>query len=234
MDDRRTLLRRTGVGLFAVGAVGLGRALPAAAQPPESPGDPLRLLADGNARFAAGAMTHPHQDPARRAQLADRSPQPFAVILSCLDSRTAPEILFDRGLGDLLVTRTVDLDYPALAAQCVEYGPLTDATALMVVLGHQHCATVTTAVAALESGTTPPPGLNAVVHAIRPAYLLAKATHPANRDELVDATTMAHTRLAVAALRVDPTLAPRVRRGRLTIRGAYYAMDTGTVAWPDW
>jgi len=234
MTDRRTALRQLGGGLFAAGAASLVARTPSAAQPPDAPDDPLQLLRDGNARFVGDAMVHPNQGSARRAELADGAPGPFAIVFSCIDSRTPPEIIFDRGLGDLLVVRSVAQDYHGLVANSVEYGPVTDATPLMVVMGHQRCATVTTAVEALESGTIAPSPLNAVVQAVKPAYLLAKATFPRDRAALVDTTIQARTHLAVVGLRTDPTLIPRLRSGRFQIKGAYYALDSGTVTWPTY
>ncbi|MBP2681192.1 MAG: mtcA2, partial [Candidatus Krumholzibacteriota bacterium] len=60
----------------------------------------LRELTEGNRRFAAGMATGPHRDTARRAELA-AGQHPFAAVLACSDSRVAPEVVFDQGLGDL-------------------------------------------------------------------------------------------------------------------------------------
>ncbi len=68
------------------------------------PAEAKRLLAEGNTRFVSGKTLHPRQNEARRKELADGQ-HPFAVILGCSDSRTAPEIIFDQGLGDLFVAR---------------------------------------------------------------------------------------------------------------------------------
>src|SRR5882672_5323215 len=64
----------------------------------------LKMLLEGNQRFIDGKMTHPNQTPERRVDVA-KGQHPFASILTCSDSRTAPEILFDRGLGDIFVAR---------------------------------------------------------------------------------------------------------------------------------
>ena len=81
----------------------------------------LKLLLEGNQRFIAGKMEHPNQTPARRVEVA-KGQHPFAAVLACSDSRTGPEIVFDRGLVDIFVVRVAgnvadqvvieSLDYP--------------------------------------------------------------------------------------------------------------------------
>ncbi|MEU8687435.1 carbonic anhydrase [Streptomyces sp. NPDC048665] len=235
--DRRTVLRQAGVaaGLAAVGTVAAG-AVPAAGTPLSSgvsapahptPHEALTLLKEGNDRFVAGEMTHPNQDPARRKEVA-AGQEPFAVVFSCIDSRVPPEIVFDRGLGDLFVIRTGAQDYDCLIEGSVEYGPVLDHTPLLVVMGHQRCGAVTAAVNALESGTTPAPNLDAVVQSLSLAYAVAKKT---GADDLVEATVRAQIRLTARALRRDPALRPNIARGMLTVVGAYYSLETGEVSW---
>ena len=72
----------------------------AVAAPTMSAEQGLKLLLEGNQRFAAGKLEHPNQTPERRAEVA-KGQHPFAAVLACSDSRTPPEIIFDRGLGDI-------------------------------------------------------------------------------------------------------------------------------------
>jgi carbonic anhydrase len=233
---RRVLLRQVGAGvgwaaagtaLAGAALAGIAPATASAATAVEQDGDPLQELKDGNARFVSGSMSHPRQDPERRQQVASGQ-DPFAVIFSCIDSRVPPEIVFDQGLGDLFVIRTGGQDYDSLIEGSIEYGPVTDATPLIVVMGHQRCGAVTAAVNALSSGTYPPPHINQVVRAIEPAYRAATRTHPQN---LVDATIRAQTSLTVWALQSDLSLRRAVNQQQLMIVGAYYSLDTGVVSW---
>ena len=107
MQNRR--LRRALTGIFFI--LGMGGLLvvkslaPARAAAPSSsvsPADALKLLLEGNQRFVEGTPERPNQTVARREALVGGQ-QPFAAILSCSDSRTTPEIVFDRGKGDLFV-----------------------------------------------------------------------------------------------------------------------------------
>jgi len=72
-------------------------------------GEALRMILEGNQRFVAGKLEHPNQTPARRTEIA-KGQHPFASVLTCSDSRTAPEILLDRGLGDIFVVRVAGID----------------------------------------------------------------------------------------------------------------------------
>lgn len=233
MDERelcrRAVLRQAGmgIGLAAAGTALAGAAPASAATTVEQDEDPLQALKDGNARFVSGSMSHPRQDPARRQAVASGQ-NPFAVVFSCIDSRVPPEIVFDQGLGDLFVIRTGGQDYDALIEGSVEYGPVTDSTPLIVVMGHQRCGAVTATVNALESGTLPPAHIANLVWAIEPAYRAARKTHP---QDLVDATIRMQTSLTVQALRSDSPLKPAVKQHTLTIVGAYYSLDTGVVSW---
>lgn len=107
-----------------------------------------RLLA-GNRRFAQGQPEHPWQDPATRESLIDAQ-HPDAAVLSCGDSRVPPEIIFDQGLGDMFVVRTAGEVLDSAVVSSLEFAVDTLHTSLVVVLGHEHCGTIQSAVAALS------------------------------------------------------------------------------------
>ena len=71
-------------------------------QPTVAPTEAISRLKEGNSRFTAGNLQHPAQTTERRAELT-KTQHPFAIVLSCSDSRVPPEIVFDQGLGDLFV-----------------------------------------------------------------------------------------------------------------------------------
>jgi carbonic anhydrase len=103
------------------------------------------LLAAGNARYVAHRERHPDADPRRRAQVAGGQ-HPYAIVLGCVDSRVPPEIVFDVGLGDLLVVRTAGhvLDESVLGS--IAFGVAELGVPLVLVLGHERCGAVTAAV----------------------------------------------------------------------------------------
>jgi carbonic anhydrase len=210
-----------------------------------SPAQAWARLEAGNRHWAEGHLTHPDQDPGRRIQVARRQ-DPFATIVSCIDSRVPPETVFDEGIGDLFVVRTGAHTIDGLVTASIEYGPLENGTPLIVVLGHERCGAVTAATRALQTGTSLPGHLDAIVLRLSPAYddvtgaaagqaasatgTSTAGTGAAEPDAaLIDKVVRAQIRRTVNELGYDTALAGLVERGRLGIAGAYYDLDTGVV-----
>jgi carbonic anhydrase len=103
-------------------------------------GNPLTALTDGNKRFR-GTPAHLHQSVACVARYA-RSQKPFAVILSCSDSRVPPEVAFDLGIGDLFVVREPGNVATPVVLGSIYYGVDKLKAKLVVVLGHRRCGAV--------------------------------------------------------------------------------------------
>lgn len=185
----------------------------------------LAQLLAGNARYVAGHPGHPHQDSARRAELAGGQ-KPFAVILGCSDSRTAPEILFDQGLGDLFVIRLAGnvVDDDALAS--IEFAVSKLGARCILVLGHEKCGAVSAAVEAAKTGAPAPGHLGGIISSIRPAVDASKG----QPGDAVDNAVRENVREVAAKLSAsDPVLAPLVKSGELQIAGARYDLDDGKV-----
>ncbi|MGN5376700.1 carbonic anhydrase [Streptomyces sp. MUSC 14] len=180
---------------------------------------------DGNGRWVSGKLQHPDRDPDRR-QLVAQQQEPFGAILSCIDSRVPPELLFDTGLGDLYVMRTGGQAVGPVVTGSVEYGPMTSGTPLVVVLGHQRCGAVKAAYQSLRDDEPLPGNLQAIVGALRPAY--EQAVREGGADP-VETMARAQVKLTASALRSNADLAPLARKGSLAVVGAYYSLDTGTV-----
>ena len=162
---RRRLFRYGAVAAVAVVSAGLGAAGSAAllgpgegavsagrAEPPvRTPDEALARLRAGNERWVAGTARHPNQSLARRRAVAGKQ-QPYAVVMGCIDSRVAPELVFDAGIGDLFVLRTAAHTLDDLIEGSDEYGPAENGTPVLLVLGHQRCGAVTAAVETLLDG----------------------------------------------------------------------------------
>lgn len=204
------------------GAAGGDRSPAAAAGHPQAA---FARLMEGNKRWVSGNLEHPDRDPERRELVAEAQ-DPFGVVLSCIDSRVAPELIFDTGLGDLYVLRTGGQAVGPVVTGSVEYGPMTGGTPLVVVLGHQRCGAVEAAYKSLKGGTPLPGNLQAIAKAMVPAYELT-AKNPG--ADPVD--TMTHHQIKVTAddLRTNADLGPLVKKGALAVVGAYYSLDTGKV-----
>jgi carbonic anhydrase len=192
---------------------------------PDSPWAAFARLMEGNRRWVEGKLVHPDRDPGRRRFVAEDQ-DPYGVILSCIDSRVPPELLFDTGLGDLFVMRTGGQVVEPVVTGSVEYGPMTSGTPLIVVLGHQRCGAVKAAYKALKDNKPLPGNLQAIAEALRPAF---EATGKARHADPVDAMIRVHTEQTSAALRSNADLAPLVKRGTLAVVSAYYSLDTGRV-----
>jgi carbonic anhydrase len=230
--SRRHLVRLAGLA----GGIGLatvfgpsGRAAADAEELTESrptnPRGALAVLLAGNRRWASGRVQRPHQSVARREAVAARQ-SPLAVVLCCIDSRVTPELVFDRGLGDIAVVRTGGQSVDDVALGSVELGPSELDTGLIVVLGHERCGAVTATIDAVEDNGGRAPGhIQAVVDALRPAYDVA-VRQP---GDLVDNMVRAQTTLTVAQLKADALFTDRIRAGALVIVGGRYDLDTGRV-----
>ena len=239
-STRRTALRLgllAGVGAFAA-ACGtktedhtVGEA-PSSAAPSEptvtNPTEALERLKAGGERFASGGVRRPDQDTTYRATLA-AGQHPFACILSCVDSRVPPEIVFDQGLGDLFVTRTAGqvVDHAVLGS--IQYGVAELKIPLLVVVGHEKCGAVKATVEAVEKNSAPSgTDIDSLVTAIKPA--VAKAEEEKATD-MLDASVRHNVTNIVADLGTKAILSAAVTAGTLKIVGARYDLDTGEVEW---
>ncbi len=178
-------------------------------------------LVEGNQRYVAASMAHPHQTAQRRADVA-HGQQPFAAIFGCSDSRVPPEVIFDQGLGDLFVVRAAGhvLDTSALAS--LEYAVEHLGIRYIVVLGHTRCGAVESAL----KGGAEPGHIGTLLKALQPAVEKTK-NHP---GDPLDNAVKANIALAVQHLRTAaPLLDAWVKKGELTIVGACYDFDTGAV-----
>lgn len=178
-------------------------------------------LIEGNKRYAGGKMTHPRENKKRRAELA-KTQKPFAIIVSCSDSRVPPEILFDQGLGDLFVVRTAGNVVDAVATGSIEYAVEHLGVKLIVVLGHERCG----AVAATVKGGEIPGHICSITQKIQPAVKKAKK----QKGDLVENTVRENIKRVVLELKKsEPILNEFVEEEGLLIIGARYDLDTGTV-----
>jgi carbonic anhydrase len=177
---------------------------------------------EGNKRYVAGNLVvHPHQTREQRVELTSGQ-HPFAIMLSCSDSRVPPEIIFDQGLGDLFVIRVAGNVIDDVIVGSIEYAAEHLGVQLLMVLGHEHCGAVTAAVKGGEAHGH----IHRIVEAIEPA--VAQARHL--QGDLVENAIKTHVALLVEHLKTSPPiLANLVQEDKLTIVGAYYHLESGLV-----
>jgi carbonic anhydrase len=187
----------------------------------------LELLKAGNARFASGKPTHPHETREWREAIAVAQ-HPYACVLGCSDSRVSPEVVFDDGLGKLFVVRQAGHVADDDTLGSIEYAVGHLNIRLVVVLGHERCGAVQAALGAVLRDDAIEGHILRLVDDIEPAVTEAQAKTP----DAIDSVVRANVHQVVRRLRsCGPVLRPRVRRGEVSIVGAYYPLRTGVVEW---
>jgi carbonic anhydrase len=191
-------------------------------QPSVAPAEAISKLKEGNGRYTSGNLQHPGQTTERRTELANVQ-HPFAVIVSCSDSRVPPEIVFDQGLGDLFIVRVAGNVINDEGLGSIEYAVDHLGSRLILVLGHQRCGAVQAAKETIAAKGKAPGHIESLVTAIKPAV---EAT--AKKD--LDATIKANVNHVVDELRAStPILKTKVDSGQVQVIGGYYGLDTGAV-----
>ena len=191
-------------------------------QPTVAPAEAIAKLKEGNARYTSGNLQHPGQTTERRAELT-KSQHPFAIILSCSDSRVPPEIVFDQGLGDLFIVRVAGNVLNDEGLGSIEYGVEILGARFIVVLGHQSCGAVDAAMKTVAAKGKAPGHIQSLVTAIKP---VVTATPKGDLDTMIKA----NVKHVVDRLRSStPILKARVDSGEVQVIGGYYTLDTGAV-----
>lgn len=188
-----------------------------------TPSDALRLLVEGNARFASDKRRTGRIDPDRRGELTG-SQAPFATVLGCSDSRVPFEHVFDAGIGDLFAIRNAGQIVDDVVLGSIEFAVVALGTPLVVVLRHTRCG----AVAAARSGEpVPAPHLQALVDAIAPSVEQVRATDAELPQESVGAAHLEATLRKV--IERSGAVSDAIAEGRLAVVGATYDLATGEV-----
>lgn len=169
------------------------------------------------------------RDSNRRLEIA-RAQVPFAVLVGCSDSRVAPEVLFDTGLGELFIVRNAGNTVDTVALGSIQYAVQVLNVPLVLVLGHERCGAVEAALSVVEKNTVYPGSIGQMVEPIIPAVLKARASGPHKEGELLEAAVRENVRRTVERLRLsEPAMLEPVRAGKLKIVGARYDLDDGKV-----
>lgn len=176
-------MRRLFIVMFAMGLLAAGLALAnPSGEPGMSPDEALEKLMAGNKNYIEDSLTNASLcNPVTRKSLV-KSQKPFAIILSCSDSRVPPEIIFDRGLGEVFVVRVAGNIPDPIVLGSIEYAVEHLGSTLIMVLAHEHCGAVTATVEAngKTSGST---NIDAIIKEIEPSVHLAVKQCPACKDE---------------------------------------------------
>lgn len=196
--------------------------LPAMAfEPPNLPADvALVKLKEGNYRFSNYKMKHPNLNKTRREHLI-KSQHPFAVIITCSDSRVVPELIFDQGLGDLFVIRNAGniLDEDVMGS--VEYAVHHLGVNLVIVMGHEYCG----AVGAAMKDEKDFPAIESIKDSIKPVIEECKKNGNCTYEDAIKANAKSVADLLLK----NPELYDYYIKHDLKIVPAYYSITTGDV-----
>ena len=186
----------------------------------ETPQDAVERLLAGNKRYVEGKSVHPHNTLARLKETAPHQ-APFAAVVGCSDSREPVELLFDQGVGDIFVIRTAGNNVNGhLMMGSVEYAVEHLGVKLLLVLGHESCGGVTSAI----SGSEEKGELGKLLKSIRddvPQYV--------GKPDSLDSAIRCHSRVQVERILKNPLIEEKVKDGSLFVKSGFYDIHTGRV-----
>jgi len=183
--------------------------------------DVISRLEAGNKNFVNDKLDGKLQNSSRRSSLT-AGQEPYAIILSCADSRVVPELAFDAGLGELFVIRVAGNVANNSSIASIEYAVAHLGTPVIVVLGHESCGAVTAAIGGGDNGHN----LNHLLSHITPALAATDKGAPVNDVVKKNAELTGEelkTRSAIIRNAVDS--------GKVKIIPAYYNLGSGAVDW---
>jgi carbonic anhydrase len=188
-----------------------------------TPDDAIVELKNGNQRFLDGKQINTNYK--EEIELTKTDQHPHSLILSCLDSRIPPEIIFDQGIGNVFVARVAgNIEDPNILGS-MEFATKVKGTKLIVVMGHNKCGAVKGAIDHADLGN-----LTQLVDQIKPAITGDKS----NMDLMITETSVKNVELTITdILRKSPVINELVKQGTVKIVGAFYDITTGKVSFID-
>lgn len=195
-----------------------------------TPSSVIALLKEGNERFVAGEVTmRNHKAQIRKAAL---SQHPKAIVLSCVDSRVPVEDVFDRGIGDMFVARVAGNFVNVDILGSMEFACRVSGSKVILVLGHEHCGAVKSAVDGVELGN-----ITEMLLKITPAVEQTpgyEGQRSSKNEEFVHAVTERNVQLNMERIRAEsPILKDMEDNGEIAVVGGVYDMDNGQVTFLD-
>ena len=192
----------------------------------------LDFLKEGNARFVKNLQAN--RDLLKQANETREGQGPFAVILSCIDSRTSAELIFDQGLGDVFSIRIAGNVVNTDIIGSIEFACKVAGSKLIVVMGHTSCGAVKGACNHVEMGN-----LTELLSKIQPAVYQEKLTldsshRNASNEEFVENVATINVKRSVKTI-VDRSyiLEQMIEEGEIAIIGAKHDLETGKVEFFD-
>jgi carbonic anhydrase len=228
------------IAVLGIITAATGLAFATASHGPEiSPDEALQKLMDGNKRYVENQMTGSKLcDITTRSSLA-KSQKPYAIILTCSDSRVPPEIVFDKGLGEIFVVRVAGNIPDPVVLGSIEYAAEHLGSLLVMVLGHERCGAVAATVGA-KGKSTGSKNIDAIVKAIAPNVKNAAKDCDAckgeakcgetKNDAFVECVVDANAKTVAASLTKKSKILKHLSEAKkIRIVAAKYDLDDGIV-----
>lgn len=188
-----------------------------------SPKEAHNLLIEGNNRFEQNLNA---QRNLKEQVLETSSGQyPFAVILSCIDSRVPAEFVFDQGIGDIFSVRVAGNIVNEDILASIEYGCKVAGSKIVVVMGHTSCGAVTAAYENVNLGN-----ITSLLNKIKPAVHLIQKENKPPSDKIVDEIAVKNVLLSIERIREESSILLEMEKNNeIQIIGALYHVTTGKV-----
>jgi carbonic anhydrase len=191
-----------------------------------SPQEALARLVGGNKKYVSKMVGSRVNTIEERAQLGNGQ-APWASILTCADSRTAPEILFNQGLGDVFVVRVAGNIPASSEIASLEYASAMLGSHLVVVMGHSGCGAVKAAIDYSKGESMPSEDLTTLVQAIQPAVKRAKSMH----GDFFTNAIKENAIIGAQKLRSNAMIGSLIEKHGVKVVAAYCDLTTGKVTW---
>ncbi len=181
------------------------------------------ILVDGNKRFVQNIRTE--RDSTIQVRQTSTGQYPFAVVLSCIDSRVPVEMVFDLGIGDIFSVRVAGNVVNDDVLGSIEYGCKVAGSKSVMVLGHTKCGAVTAACKNVELGN-----ITTLLEKIQPAVKTIKGDNADMDDAAVENVVIENVKESIREIRKRSSILSEMEKnGEIDIVGAIYSVSTGEV-----
>jgi len=203
------------------------------AQQALTPEEIIESLKEGNQRFVSNNLTP--QDYQAQVEKTSSGQYPEAVVIACIDSRVPVEAIFDKSVGDIFVARVAGNFVNEDILGSTEFGTAVAGSKVVVVMGHEHCGAVKSAIDDVEMGN-----ITAMLSKIRPAVEISEDDYEgegemtSSNDDYVTHVVNTNVRYTIEQMRErSDIIAELERNGEVVIAGAFYDLDSGVVTFLD-
>jgi len=188
-----------------------------------TPKDAHTILVEGNKRFTQNLKAN--RNLQNQVLETSKGQYPFAVILSCIDSRVPAELVFDQGIGDIFSARVAGNIINEDILGSMEYACKVAGSKIVVVMGHTKCGAVTSACKHVELGN-----ITTLLNKIKPALQQIEAKKDILDEEAIEEVSALNVKLAIERIRKEsPILFEMENKGEIEIVGAMYDVSNGEV-----